>query len=234
MKILIVDDEPATGLFLQSIITEVPGVVTDIATSGKEALKKASINQPQAVFLDIDMPDMNGIELAHTLAEEYEDLSLVFATAHPDHALEAFELYSVDYILKPFDEERIKKTVRKLADKLKSPSQALAEAPIPVKTKKQNMFIKPSNILYIEARSSGNLIKTLNRTYITREDMRSLEGKLQQYNFLRCHRSYLINLKRIKEVVPSGRTFQIILDTEEKIPLSRKQEKILRMKLQQK
>jgi two-component system LytT family response regulator/two-component system response regulator LytT len=96
------------------------------------------------------------------------------------------------------------------------------------------MFIKPSNILYIEARSSGNLIKTLNRTYITREDMRSLEGKLQQYNFLRCHRSYLINLKRIKEIVPCGRTFQIILDTGEKIPLSRKQEKILRIKLQQK
>ena len=233
MRILIVDDEPATGFFLQSIIKEVPGVITDIATSGKEALEKASINQPQAVFLDIDMPDINGIELAHILAEKYEDLSLVFATAHPDHALEAFELYSVDYILKPFDEERIKKTVRKLVDKL-NPSQTLSEAPIPVKTKKQNMFIKPSNILYIEARSSGNLIKTLNRTYITREDMRSLEGKLQQYNFLRCHRSYLINLKRIKEVVPSGRTFQIILDTEEKIPLSRKQEKILRMKLQQK
>ena len=70
MRILIVDDEPATGLLLQSIIKEVPGVITDIA---------------------------------HILAEKYEDLSLVFATAHPDHALEAFELYSVDYILKPFD-----------------------------------------------------------------------------------------------------------------------------------
>ena len=119
-------------------------------------------------------------------------------------------------------------------DKLKSPSQTLSEAPIPVKTKKQNMFIKPSNILYIEARSSGNLMKTLNRTYIIREDIHSLEVKLQQNNFFRCHRSYLVNFKRVKEIVPSGRTFQIILDTGEKIPLSRKQEKILRMKLQQK
>jgi DNA-binding LytR/AlgR family response regulator len=232
MRILIVDDEPATGFFLQSIIKEVPGVITDIATSGKEALKKASINQPQAVFLDIDMPDINGIELAHILAEKYEDLSLVFATAHPDHALEAFELYSVDYILKPFDEERIKKTVKKLKDK--SNLYTLVEVPIPIKTKKQKVFLKPSNILYIEARSTGNIIKTLNRTYIIREDIHSLEVKLQQNNFFRCHRSYLVNFKRVKEIVPSGRTFQIILDTGQKIPLSRKQEKLLRIKLQNK
>lgn len=229
MRILIVDDEPATGFFLQSIIKEVPGVVTDIATSGKEALNKALINQPQAVFLDIDMPDINGIELAHILAEEYEDLSLVFATAHPDHALEAFELYSVDYILKPFDHERIKKTVKKLMDKSKL--YTLAEVPIPIKTKKQKVFLKPSNILYIETQSTGNVIKTFNRTYITREDIHSLEVKLQQNNFFRCHRSYLVNLKRVKGIVPSGRTFQIILDTDEKIPLSRKQKKLLRIKL---
>ena len=167
MRILIVDDEPATGLFLQSIIKELPGVKTDIATSGKEALKKALISQPQAVFLDIDMPDINGIELAHTLAEKYEDLSLVFATAHPDHALEAFELYSIDYILKPFDQERIKRTVKKLMDKSKYFSST--EVPIPVKTTIQNMFLKPSNILYIEARNSGNIIQTSNGTHITKE-----------------------------------------------------------------
>jgi two-component system response regulator LytT len=232
MRILIVDDEPATGLFLQSIIKELPGVKTDIATSGKEALKKASINQPQAVFLDIDMPDINGIELAHTLAEKHEDLSLVFATAHPDHALEAFELYSVDYILKPFDQERIKRTVKKLMDK--SQLFPSTEVPIPVKTTKQNIFIKPGNILYIEARKSGNIIQTFNGTHITKENIHNLSIKLQQHNFFRCHSSYLVNLKRVKEIVTSGRTFQIILDTEEKLPHSRKHEKTLRIKLQQK
>ena len=232
MRILIVDDEPATGLFLQSIIKEVPGVATDIATSGKEALKKALINQPQAVFLDIDMPDINGIELAYILAEKYEDLSLVFATAHPDHALEAFELYSVDYILKPFDSERIKRTVKKLIYNTKHFYST--EAPIPVKTTTQNVFLKPSNILYIEARNRGNIIQTFNATHITKENIHSLDIRLQQHDFFRCHRSYLVNVKRVKEIVSSGRTFQIILDTEAKIPLSRKQEKALRIKLQQK
>lgn len=230
MRILLVDDELTTGLFLESVIKEVPGVETDIATSGKEALVKASISEPQAVFLDINMPDMNGIELAHTLAEKYEHLSLVFATAHPNHALEAFELYSVDYILKPFNEERIKKTVKKLVDKSNLDQ---FEISIPIKTKKQTFFIKPKNILYIETRSTGNIIKTFNRTYTTKENIHNLEIRLQQYNFFRCHRSYLVNLKHVKRIVPSGRTYQIILETEDKILLSRKQESLLRIKLQQ-
>jgi len=227
MRILIVDDEPATGYYLQSIIKEVPGIVTDVAASSKEALKKVSISQPQAVFLDIDMPDMNGIELAHTLAEKYEDLSLVFATALPDHALEAFELYSVDYILKPFDRERVKKTVRKVAEKLTQ-----SEVPILITTKNQKIFLKPSDILYIEARKSGTLIKTLNKTYDVTKDIKFMENALEQCDFFRCHRSYLVNLRHVKEIVPSARTYQIILDTEDKILLSRKQENQLRTKLQ--
>lgn len=230
MRILIVDDEPTAGFLLESIIKEVPGVITDVAASGKEALAKAAVNEPQAVFLDIDMPDMNGIQLAHTLAEKYEHLALVFATAYPDYALEAFELYSVDYILKPFNKERIKKTVKKLVN---ASNLSRSEASIPIKTPKQTFFVKPGNILYFEARSSGNIIKTLNRTYTTREDIHAFEIRLQPDNFFRCHRSYLINLKHVKEIVPSGRTFQIILITDEKIPLSRKQEKLLRRKLQQ-
>ncbi len=230
MRILIVDDEVATALFLESIIKEVPGVVTDIVTSGKEALKKASINKPQAIFLDIDMPEMNGIELANILAEKYEDLSFVFATAHPDYALEAFRLYSVDYIIKPFDQERIKKTVRKL---ITNKSEELAEISLTIKTKDRQIFLKPSNILYVETCSNGNIIKTLNKMYVTKENMGSLEKRLQQYNFFRCHRSYLVNLQYIREIFPSGRTFEILLDREEKIPLSRKQETLLRTKLQQ-
>lgn len=207
--------------------------MTDVATSGKEALKKALINEPQAVFLDIDMPDMSGIKLAHALAKEYKDLSLVFATAHPDYALEAFELYSFDYILKPFNEERIKKTVKRLIEKSQLLSLAQSETSISIKTQKQTTFLKPVNILYIETRSSGNIIKTLNRNYTTKEDIHILEVKLQPYNFFRCHRSYLVNLYHIEKIIPSGRTFQILLDTGDKILLSRKQENILKKKLQQ-
>jgi len=75
---------------------------------------------------------------------------------------------------------------------------------------------------------------TLHRNYITREDIHALDVRLQPYNFFRCHRSYLVNLKHIKEIIPSGRTYQIILDSEDNIPLSRKYERVLRTKLPQK
>jgi DNA-binding LytR/AlgR family response regulator len=228
MNVLIVDDEPATGIFLASIIKEVPEVITDVATSGKEALEKAEINEYQVVFLDIDMPGMNGMELAHILTKKHEQLSLVFATAHPGYALEAFELYSVDYILKPYDEERIKKTVKRLADKT---GLSQSEPAIPIKTKEQMFFLKPFHILYVETRGNESIVMTINRNYVTREDIHTLDERLQPYNFFRCHRSYLVNLKHIKEIIPSGRTYQIILDTADKIPLSRKHEKLLRIKL---
>lgn len=231
MRVLIVDDEPVAGSLLASIIKEVAGVTTDVATSGQEALEKAAINEYQAVFLDIDMPEMNGLELAHILTKEYEHLSLVFATAHPGYALEAFELYSVDYILKPYDEERIKKTVRRLADKT---STSQPEEVIPIKTKEQMLFLKPDHILHVESRGNENIIMTLRRNYVTREDIHTLDVRLQPYNFFRCHRSYLVNLKHIKEIIPSGRTYEIILDTDDKIPLSRKYERLLRLKLKQK
>jgi len=231
MRVLIVDDEPVTGFLLASIIKEIPGVTTDVATSAKEALEKAAINEYQAVFLDIDMPGMNGLELAHILVKIYENLSLVFATAHPGYALEAFELYSVDYILKPYDAERIKKTVRRLAEKT---GKSQPEAAIPIKTKEHMLFLKPGHILYVETRGNENIIMTSHRNYVTREDIHNLDVRLQPYNFFRCHRSYLVNLKHIKEIIHSGRTYQIILDSEDKIPLSRKYERVLRLKLQQK
>jgi len=228
MRILIVDDEPVTGSLLASIIKKVPGVIIDVTSSGKEALEKAAVNEYQVVFLDIDMPEMNGMELAHILAEKYKNLSLVFATAHPGYALEAFELYSFDYILKPYDEDRIKKTVEKLAEKSHSDQ---SEEVIPIKTKGQMIFLKPSHILYIETRNGVSLIKTSKRIYATRQDLHAFEVRLQSHDFFRCHRSYLVNLRHIKEIIPSGRTYQIILDTDDRIPLSRKHERRLRTKL---
>lgn len=110
VKVLVVDDEPVTGLFLKSILEQVPGVeIAEVITNSLEVAGKVDEHEARVVFLDIDMPELNGLELARSLRDKDESLCLVFATAHADYALEAFELYSFDYILKPFNEERIKK-----------------------------------------------------------------------------------------------------------------------------
>jgi two-component system, LytTR family, response regulator LytT len=235
LRVLIVDDEPAAGLYLKTIIEEVPGVdVAAIAMSGQEALQKAAIYLPQIVFLDIDMPDMNGLEVARTLVNSQEDIFLVFATAYPDYALQAFELYSFDYILKPFNEKRIKRTLSKLIEKIqhKSTRKSVFDNCIAVETQTGKIWLKPGEIQYVESRKPSTIIKTLTETYITKGGMDTFEKILQPYNFCRCHRSYLINPKLIKEIVRSGRTFQIALTSGERVLLSRRQEKTLRDILQ--
>ncbi|MEN6463253.1 MAG: LytTR family DNA-binding domain-containing protein [Syntrophomonas sp.] len=234
LKALIVDDEPSIGHYLKMIIEAVPGVyVTDVVSSGNEALKTMEIFHPQVIFLDIDMPQMNGLELARYLTEKYQDLYIIFATAYPDYALEAFELYSFDYILKPFNEERIKKTVRKLRDQIQPGVSNIlpAEIPISIETHKQEIFLRPGKILYVESSKPGILIKTLNDTYMIRSDMYTYERKLEPYGFYRCHRSYLVNLAFIKEISNSGRTYQLVLTSGEKILLSRQKVKVLKDKL---
>lgn len=234
LRVLIVDDEPAVALYLKTIIQDVPGAeVVAMAASGKEALQKAKIYVPQVVFTDIDMPDMDGLEFARALQEKRGDISLVFATAYPDYALQAFELYSFDYILKPFNEKRIKKTVCKLIEKTQIQSAILLapECPITIETPARRICLSPEQIQYVESSKPRTLVKTLTETYTSKWDMETFEKMLRPYGFDRCHRSYLVNSRFIREIIPSGRTFQLLLKSGETILLSRTQEKTLRERM---
>ncbi len=132
------------------------------AGDGKETIRQVEIYQPNVVFLDIDMPEMNGVEAARELAEMRPGLYFVFATAFPDYTLEAFELYSFDYILKPFDEKRIRQTVRRLRDKVSEElSRESQQSPgILIEVEEQKIFLNPEEILYAESRRRKVLIKT--------------------------------------------------------------------------
>jgi Response regulator of the LytR/AlgR family len=234
LRVLIVDDEPAVALYLKTLIEEVPGAeVVAIASGGKEALQKTAIYAPQAVFTDIDMPDMDGLEFARAMRKKREDISLVFATAYPDYALQAFELYSFDYILKPFNEKRIKKTVCKLIEKTQHQTAVplITDYPITIETTARKIYLSPDHIQYIESNKPRNIVKTLTETYTSKWDMETFEKMLQPYGFDRCHRSYLVNYRLIKEIIRSGRTFQLLLNSGEKILLSRRQEKIFRERM---
>ncbi len=234
LRILIVDDEGITGRLLKSIIEEVPDVkVVAVATSAREALQQAELQKPQVVFLDIDMPEMNGIELAGLMRERQQDLYIVFATAHPDYALQAFELYSFDYILKPFNESRIRKTVRKLKEKINTQNKpgVGGDTIISLEYNGRKVFLKPTEIFYLESRKPKKIfIKTAKHDYLIRGDLNTLAQKLEQQDFFRCHRAFLVNLKQIKEIIPSGHTYEIILYSNDRVLLSRQHEKTLREK----
>ncbi len=234
MDILIVDDDAPTGLYLKHIVTQVAGItVIGVATSGLEALQLASEHKPQVVFLDIDMPEMNGLEVARRMAQWQSDIFFVFATAYPNYAIQAFELYSFDYILKPFNEERVQKTLRKLNDRITSqlfPVVSPKET-FSIQIHWKTYLLKPKEILYVESCMTKVLIKTLTGTYCIKGGLHSWKEKLAPYGFVPCHRSYLVNINQVKKIDYIGRTYELTLKSDDKVPLSRSYEKQLRKML---
>lgn len=195
---------------------------------GKETIRQVEIHQPDVVFLDIDMPEMNGLEAARELAEIQPDTYFVFATAFPDYALEAFEFYSFDYVLKPFNEARIRRTIRRLRDKV-SEDQSLKIQQfdgILIEVDKQRIFINTEELLYVESRKRKIFIKTEKSEYLVTSDLNKIEDELNPQVFFRCHKSFLVNLKKIKAIIPSGRSFDIILDSGDRVFLSREKKEL--------
>lgn len=223
IKVLVVDDVLAAGLFLKSILERVPGVeVAEVITDPLDVARQVDLHKAQVIFLDIDMPGLNGLDLARQLREKDEDLSLIFATAHSEYALEAFELYSYDYILKPFNEERIVKTMQRIKSRFDQ-SGLLEEEPIMFETEGQRILLKPKEITYIESLDHKIKVKTQHyHDLMIYKDLRSLEERLTSRGFFRCHRSYLVNTSYIKMIDRIRYSYDIVLNSGERIPLSRR------------
>lgn len=224
MDVLIVDDSRPSGLYLKQIISKIPGMnVLGVVTSGEDAISFAGQHTPQVVFLDIDMPDMSGLEVARRLAMAHNDLVFIFATAYPNYALEAFEIYPFDYILKPFDEKRIRKTLAKLHSSMKGRLLSGTAKPevITVQNHGETFLLDPAEILYIESRRADIVIKTASLEYRLKGTLIDWEERLAQAGFVPSHRSYLVNLNQIKQVSRYGYTYDLLLKSGDRIPLSR-------------
>lgn len=223
VKVLVVDDELAVGLFLKSILERVPGVeVAEVITDSLEAVQQVNHHKAQVVFLDIDMPGLNGLDLACKLREEDQDLCLVFATAHPDHALEAFEIYSFDYILKPFNEERIIKTMHRIKNRFSQPDY-LEDDLIIFEAEGRQIILRPKEIAFIESRDHKTRVRTQHyHDLVINQDLQSLEERLTSRGFFRCHRSYLVNTSYITMIDRFRYSYDIVLNSGERIPLSRR------------
>lgn len=235
LRILIVDDEAATGQYLRQVAEQIPGVkVVAVLTSGWEALELLPTLRPRLVFLDIDMPGINGLETARAMAQKDPDLYFVFATAYPDYALQAFEIYSFDYILKPFDEARIKKTVAKLIGRLNNSNPRHRSDLLVLENEGEHYFIRPEDILYVESWKRKLRIRTTRGDFVTTGDLTSLGQRLQSFGFFRSHRCYLVNIRQVNKIASTGYTYEIILKSGERVLLSRHQARTLRQMLPKK
>jgi two-component system, LytTR family, response regulator LytT len=246
IHVLIVDDEAPARDELIYLLNRVPGVkIDDTAKNGQEALQKILDLKPNVVFLDIQMPDMTGLAVCRELIVKLKPKEMpiiIFATAYDQHALEAFEVNAIDYILKPFDEERLQATMEKVKRFLRQPDSeslnrilSLLEKPksekIPVEQNERIILLKPQEIVCCYISERHVIIKTKNNEYITGYNLSELEDKL---GFLRTHKSYLVNPDMVREVIPwfNGTCNLVMIDDKAStIPVSRTYLKEVRNKL---
>jgi two-component system LytT family response regulator len=213
-RTLIIDDEAPARIRLQRLLKDYSDKikVIDEASDGNEALQKIDSLKPDLIFLDIQMPGMNGFEVLQKVT--YLPI-VIFATAFDQYALQAFETNSVDYLLKPIEAHRLKQSIDKL-DRLQSTTSKEQMLKIveyinqlkprkeitsfPIKTGETIHLVRTAEIAYLEAKDKYVTIHTLDgKEYITDVSLKAMEDKLPN-NFLRVHRAYIVNTKAISQI----------------------------------
>ncbi|SFD15037.1 two component transcriptional regulator, LytTR family [Bacillus sp. 491mf] len=243
MRILVVDDEMLARDELKYLLYRTKEVdIIDEADSVEEALEKLMESKPDLVFLDIQLSDDNGFEIANILKKMKQPPAIVFATAYDQYAIQAFEVDALDYILKPFDEERIVQTIKKFKKRKQHEMEEKQEVHAPdvsSRMKKLALSIDESivlvnieDIVYAGLLDGKVIVKTICDTYATHDTLVILEKRLPQMNFLRVHRSFIVNINHISEIQPwFNSTYNLIMKDDSKVPVSRTYAKELKKQL---
>lgn len=222
LKTIICDDYKEARYIIKEYIKklEISEIeVVDEASDGQELIEKCKAVLPDIVILDINMPNMNGVEAAKHLIQSFPHISFVFTTAYTDFAIEAFDVYAMGYIVKPISIERLEKTLRHIIKKVNNYENKIIECNNEVITisKRKKILVDQNNIIFVESVGRKILIHTINGIIESYEPMNSIEKKLNSDFFMRIHKSYLINKRfsfKIKKTV--GRIHQILFDEYEK------------------
>lgn len=225
LRVLVLDDETPALDELSWLLRQDPRIAEVHATdSPTEALRLLKEREVDAVFLDIQMPGLDGIELASVLARFKHPPAVVFVTAHEKHAVEAFELAAVDYVLKPVRQERIAEAIRRVI------GGSRADAPVdqvPVERGGVTRFVPVSDIRYVEAEGDYARLHTATESHLVRIPLSQLEQQWAGSGFVRIHRSLLVALPYVEELrVDAGRCSVVVGGTE--LAVSRRHTRQLR------
>ncbi|MEJ2155506.1 MAG: LytTR family DNA-binding domain-containing protein [Desulfobacteraceae bacterium] len=254
VRCLIVDDEPPAVNELDYILSKIEGIqVIDKAGSAGGAIRAIRSKQPDLVFLDIKMPGRDGFEVIKACVSYPKTPYFIFATAYDEHALQAFEASAVDYILKPFQADRVLAGVErvrqlmasrrqgalcgqleKLVDRIKPRASSITK--VSVEHKGRILLLDPEDIVYARAKDKGVMVCTNERCYGIHgmPSLDALASRVSEYGFFRSHRSFLVNLAHVSEVVPwfNGKYLLTIRDrAATEVPVSRRRVKALKRRL---
>ena len=245
MRVIIVDDEPLARDRLRSLLAKESDVqVVAECGDGREAVTAIRRENPDLVFLDIQMPELDGFGVISQLKGGHLPL-IVFVTAFDEFAVKAFEVHALDYLLKPFDKDRLKHAVAYARDRLKSPNPvdltekltALLDslqtgAPggdgrgatdrIAVKLDGRVIFLRPNEIDWIEAQDNYVKLHAGREAHLVRDTLSNFETRLDARRFIRIARSTIVNIDRVKEMQPMFHgEYVVILHDGTKLTMSR-------------
>ncbi len=227
LRALIVDDEPPARSRLRRLLDEQQEIdIVAEAGSAREAIELIEEHRPDVMFLDVGLPEETGLDLLRSLKSEKQPV-VVFTTAHTDHALSAFNFNTADYLVKPFDVDRLTRAVdraRRLASgeiRAIPPRRATRHRErIAVRARGEILFVKATQIDWIAAEGNYARLHCGQHSYQLRESLQNLEDSLDASTFIRVHRSTIVNVDRIRKLIASvDGSPSIVLSTGEIVSL---------------
>jgi len=244
LRVLIADDEPLAREGVAMFLKEPDISIVAQCENGEQAVKAIRELKPDLVFLDINMPGLNGIEVVQAIGVEHMPLT-IFLTAHDKYAIDAFRINALDYLLKPINAEHFAASLRRAREELAKsrihdhkeqlarllqafavPAEAArtetASNRILVRSAGHVYFLKPQDIQWIEADGDYVTIHTDTKTHLVREALKTMEERLAGAGFQRIHRSSLVNLDAIRELIANDNgDYQVVLKNDTVLKLSR-------------
>lgn len=232
ITVLIAEDDPDMRHVIKKVVEQVEGIeVIGEAGDGVAAIKLIEELSPQVVFVDIDLPEKNGVELAQEIFDINPWTFIVFVTAFSEFRGEAFDVYAFDYLIKPFKMYRLRQTMERIERII---SGKVAAKPMPsIKNLKDNLnrkllfrendklvYLSLDDIIYVTREGRKSVIYFIDGQVRTNENLSVLEDQLGGYPFFRSHKGFIVNLRMVREFIPSGTTsYELVMVNTKKRPL---------------
>jgi two-component system LytT family response regulator len=234
LRVIVVDDEEPARLLLREYLEDITGVsIIAECGNGFEAVKAVAEHDPDLMLLDIQMPKLDGFEVVELLER---DLPIIFVTAHDEHALRAFEVHAVDYLLKPYSAERLAEALERARERIgrgdaPPPLDELAASARPEGDELERILVRDGSdvrvipveeVDYIEARDDAVAIHVGSAAHLKAQRLSTLEERLDPKCFIRVHRSFILNIDRLRSIELYAKDSRIaILEDGTKVPVSR-------------
>ena len=232
IKVIIIDDEPLARSLVREYLENYNDIeIVAECGDGFDGVKAISTHKPDLLFLDIQMPKINGFEMLELLDEKP---SVIFTTAFDEYAIKAFDINAIDYLLKPFNKERFDKALNRWRDARPNPEEktaALVETLAESENQPQRIVIKLNNkikiipfneIIYLEAAEDYVFVHTTEGRYMKHKTMIFFENALDKNQFVRCHRSYIVDVQQITRLEIYEKDSHVaILKNGAKVPVSK-------------